>query len=137
IQEVAEETDPDNWPTEPPRVQTQSAPRRVAERIAREIRGWLDSGRPLGPRGRPVRADDILILVQVRNVLFHEIIRALIQQGIPTPGADRLAVTTHIGALDLMALGDVILNSADDLQLAALLRSPLFEVSEDELFALA
>jgi ATP-dependent helicase/nuclease subunit A len=137
IKETEDEIDPENWPTEPPAVQTQSAPRRVAERIAREIRGWIDARRPLGPRGRPVTADDILILVQVRSVLFHEIIRALIQQGIPTPGADRLAVTTHIGTLDLMALGDVLSNSADDLQLAALLRSPLFDISEEDLFELA
>src|SRR5690606_9335306 len=128
---------PDNWPTKPPEIQTKSAPRRVAERIAREIRGWIDTARPLGPRGRPVTADDVLILVQVRSVLFHEIIRALIREGIPTPGADRLAVTTHIGTLDLMALGDVLSNSADNLQLAALLRSPLFDISEDDLFELA
>src|SRR5690606_12504455 len=127
--------DPNEWPKEPPPSLLRSAPRRVAERIAGEIRGWLDAQRPLGPRQRPVRPEDILILVQVRSVLFHEIIRALIRQGIPTPGADRLAVTTHIGALDLMALGDVLANSADDLQLAALLRSPLFDVSEDELHA--
>ncbi len=137
VKEVEEEVDPDNWPTEPPPVQTQSAPRRVAERIAREIRGWIEGKRPLGPRGRPVTADDVLILVQVRSVLFHEIIRALIREGIPTPGADRLAVTTHIGTLDLMALGDVLSNSADDLQLAALLRSPLFDISEEDLFELA
>jgi ATP-dependent helicase/nuclease subunit A len=135
--DTADATDPDNWPTEPPPVAAQSAQRQVAERIAREIKGWIDSQRPLGPRGRPIRADDVLILVQVRSVLFHEIIRALIQAGVPTPGADRLAVTSHIGVLDLMALGDVLSNPADDLQLAALLRSPLFEVSEDDLLALA
>ncbi len=137
IKEVEEEYDPDNWPTEALKVQTQSAQRRVAERIAREIRGWIDSKRPLGPRGRPVTADDVLILVQVRSILFHEIIRALIREGVPTPGADRLAVTTHIGTLDLMALGDVLSNSSDDLQLAALLRSPLFDISEEDLFDLA
>ncbi len=137
IKEVEDEIDTENWPTEAPKVQTQSAQRRVAERIAKEVRGWIDSKRPLGPRGRPVTADDVLILVQVRSVLFHEIIRALIREGIPTPGADRLAVTTHIGTLDLMALGDVLSNSADDLQLAALLRSPLFDISEDDLFDLA
>jgi len=70
-------------------------------------------------------------------VLFHEIIRALIRAGIPTPGADRLAVTSHIGVLDLMALGDVLSNPADDLQLAALLRSPLFDISEEDLLAVA
>ena len=137
VKEVEEAFDPDNWPTEPPPVQTQSAQRKVAERIAREIRKWIDDKRPLGPRGRPVTADDVLILVQVRSVLFHEIIRALIREGIPTPGAGRLAVTTHIGTLDLMALGDVLSNSADDLQLAALLRSPLFDISEEDLFEIA
>jgi ATP-dependent helicase/nuclease subunit A len=137
IKDVADDVDPNNWPTEPPQQMTQTAQRRVAERMAREIRGWIDSGRPLGQRGRPVRADDVLILVQVRSVLFHEIIRALIRAGIPTPGADRLAVTTHIGVLDMMALGDVLSNTADDLQLAALLRSPLFDVSEEDLLAVA
>jgi ATP-dependent helicase/nuclease subunit A len=133
VRDIEEQVDPDNWPTEPPLQQTQSAARRVAEKIAREIKGWIDAGRLLGPRGRPVTADDVLILVQVRSVLFHEIIRALVQFGLPTPGADRLAVTKHIGALDLMALGDVLSNPADDLQLAALLRSPLFDLSETEL----
>jgi len=137
IKDQAEETDPTNWPTEPPLIQTQSAQRQVAEKIAREIKGWIDQRRPLGPRGRAVGADDVLILVQVRSILFHEIIRALIRAGVPTPGADRLAVTTHIGVLDMMALGDVLSNPSDDLQLAALLRSPLFEVSEDDLLAVA
>lgn len=137
IKDQAEETDPNNWPTEPPSIATQTAQRQVAERIAREIKQWIDSKRPLGPRGRAVVADDVLILVQVRSVLFHEIIRALIRAGVPTPGADRLAVTTHIGVLDMMALGDVLSNPADDLQLAALLRSPLFDVSEEELLAVA
>ena len=109
----------------------------MAQRIAREIRGWVDAGRPLAQRGRAVRPDDVLILVQTRGPLFHEIIRALNGEGLPTPGADRLLVTTHIAILDLLALGDVLLNTGDDLQLAALLRSPLFEVSEDELFVLA
>ncbi|KQW79134.1 hypothetical protein ASC89_12600 [Devosia sp. Root413D1] len=137
IKDQAEETDPENWPTEPPLIQTQSAQRQVAEKIAREIKGWIDAKRPLGPRGKAVSADDVLILVQVRSILFHEIIRALIRAGVPTPGADRLAVTTHIGVLDMMALGDVLSNPADDLQLAALLRSPLFDVSEDDLLAVA
>ena len=137
LRELEDAADPDNWPTEPPLQQTQSAARRVADRIAGEIKAWVDTRRPLGPRGRAVTPDDVLILVQVRSVLFHEIIRALVQHGLPTPGADRLAVTSHIGALDLMALGDVLNNSADDLQLAALLRSPLFNLSEDELRAVA
>ncbi|QEE19152.1 double-strand break repair helicase AddA [Youhaiella tibetensis] len=132
-----DKTDASEWALEvPPRVE-QDAARQVAERMAREIRGWIDNGRPLGTRGRTVTADDVLILVQSRNALFREIIRALVQRGLPTPGADRLAVTTHIAVLDLLALGDVVLNPADDLQLAALLRSPLFDISEDALYTIA
>jgi ATP-dependent helicase/nuclease subunit A len=135
--EIEEPADPDNWPDRPADFAAKSAPRRVAERIAREIKGWISTPRMLGPRGRAVAPDDVLILVQVRSVLFHEIIRALIRERIPTPGADRLGVTTHLGVLDLMALGDVLSNSSDDLQLAALLRSPLFDVSEKDLLDVA
>ena len=125
-----------DWPTRPLDAE-QGADRRVALRIAREIRAWIDKGRLLGERDRPIEADDVLILVQKRGPLFHEIIRALRAEGLPTPGADRLAVTGHIAVLDLLALIDVLLNPADDLQLAALLRSPLFELSEDDLYAVA
>ncbi|KKB76132.1 hypothetical protein VW29_20475 [Devosia limi DSM 17137] len=127
----------DAWPTEPQSNGERGAPRQVAERIAKEIRGWIDKKRPLTGRNRPIRADDVLILVQSRGAAFQEIIRALRIEGLPTPGADRLAVTGHIAVMDLLALCDVLLNPADDLQLAALLRSPLFDIDEAELLALA
>ena len=138
IRDEADAIDAENWPLDlADRQSLQRAPRRLAERIAREIRRWIDSGRVLPARGRAIAAEDILILVQLRSALFAELIRALSQQGIPTPGADRLPVTTHIAVLDLLALGDVLVNPADDLQLAAVLRSPLFDVTEDELLSIA
>ena len=136
IQEVEEPTDSENWPIAP----VESGPgavRQVARRIARSIAGWVRQGRALGARGRPIRPDDVLILVQSRSALFHEIIRALHRERLTTPGADRLEVTRHIAVLDLLALADVLLNPADDLQLAALLRSPLYDLDEDRLLALA
>src|SRR5690606_38312631 len=81
-----------DWPREPLDAE-QSAARQVASRIAREIKAWIGTGRILGARGRAVRADDVLVLVQARNGLFQEIIRALRAEGLPTPGADRLVVT--------------------------------------------
>ena len=136
VQDEKTERDGSGWPTRPVEAE-QSANRRTALRIAREIRNWVEQGRLLGQRNRPVGADDVLILVQKRGALFQEIIRALRSEGLPTPGADRLAVTGHLAVLDLLALIDVLLNPADDLQLAALLRSPLFDVGEDDLFAIA
>jgi len=136
VQQAASAPAGADWPTTALETE-QTAPRQVAERIARQIRQWVDAERPLTGRGRAVRADDVLILVQSRGALFQEVIRALRKFGLPTPGADRLNVTGHIGVMDLLALCDVLLNPADDLQLAALLRSPLFDISEDDLFALA
>ncbi len=130
-----EEIDLSQWPLDPRDLQ--SAPRRVADRIAGTVAEWIRARRPLAARRRAVRAEDVLILVQSRSPLFHELIRALHRHGLPTPGADRLGVTQHIAVLDLLALGDVLLNPGDDLQLAALLRSPLFEIDEDALFAIA
>ncbi|SEP59906.1 DNA helicase/exodeoxyribonuclease V, subunit A [Devosia sp. YR412] len=124
------------WPTTALETE-QSAPRQVAARIASEIKAWIDTRRPLTGRGRAISADDVLILVQSRGALFQEILRALRLADLPTPGADRLKVTGHIAVMDMLALCDVLLNTADDLQLAALLRSPLFDVSEDDLLALA
>ncbi|ODT75111.1 MAG: double-strand break repair helicase AddA [Pelagibacterium sp. SCN 64-44] len=125
-----------SWPTTALETE-KTAPRQVAERIAAEIGAWIGSRRPLTGRGRAVSADDVLILVQSRGPLFNEIIRALRLAGLPTPGADRLGVTSHIAVMDMLALCDVLLNPADDLQLAALLRSPLFDIDEDDLLALA
>ena len=66
-------------------------PRHRVRRL-QEIKGWIDNKRPLAHRGVPVAPKDILILVQSRGAVFQEVIRALRREGLPTPGADRLAV---------------------------------------------
>ncbi len=52
-------------------------------------------------------------------------------------GADRLVLTEHIAIMDLLALADVVLHPRDDLALATILKSPLFELTDDDLMALA
>lgn len=122
----------DEW-LEHPAPSTKTGQRKNAERIVAQIKHWIDTKRPLGARGRPVCANDILILVQTRHKGFHEIIRALKNANIPTPGADKLLVSQHIMVHDLLALGDVLLNQQDDLSLACVLVSPLFNVSLEQL----
>jgi len=109
----------------------------LAEKIASTIDGWVDSGRRLGKRDAAVTPGDILILVQSRGPMFKAMIRALKQKGLPNLGEDKLTVSTHIAVEDLLVLADVLMNPADDLGLATLLRSPLFGWNEDQLFALA
>jgi ATP-dependent helicase/nuclease subunit A len=101
---------------------------RLARRIARHAALWIKSG--LQPR-------DIIVLVRQRGVLFESVIRALKAAEIPVAGADRLVLTEHIAVMDLMALADALLLPEDDLALASVLKSPLFGLSETDLFAIA
>ena len=118
-----------------PGVEAEAAPpmRKLATRIAATIRGWLDAREPLASQGRPIRAGDILILVRRRNPFAPEIIRALKAQGIAVAGADRIKIAEQIAVEDLMALGEFVLLPEDDLSLAAVLKSPLAGLDDDDL----
>ncbi len=127
--------EPDDW-TEP--VDHASAPAvRLAETIARTIDGWLEAGEPLPGKGRLVRPGDVLVLVRKRDRFIHALARGLKNRGIPVAGADRLNLRAHIAVKDLIALGRFVLQPHDDLSLAALLKSPVFGLSEDDLFTVA
>ena len=86
---------------------------------------------------RPVRAGDILILVQRRSDLFEEIIRECKVAELPIAGADRLKVGAEMAVRDLQALLSFLATPEDDYALAVVLKSPLFGWSERQLFDLA
>jgi ATP-dependent helicase/nuclease subunit A len=111
----------------------------LARRVAATIRGWLDSGRALpGARdGRAVRPGDVLILVQRRGSVFDAVIRELKRARVPVAGADVLRIGAELAVKDLLAALRVAATPADDLSLAALLRSPIGGWSEAQLFRLA
>jgi ATP-dependent helicase/nuclease subunit A len=113
---------------------------RLARRIAQRVKAWRGRERIADPASgalRPLRAGDVLVLVRQRGPLFAAIIRALKDAGIAVAGADRLMLTEHIAVMDLMVLADALLLPADDLALATVLKSPLFGLTEEELFGLA
>ncbi|MGY6709903.1 MAG: double-strand break repair helicase AddA [Rhizobiaceae bacterium] len=127
--------EPDDW-TQP--IDQTSAPAALlAARIARTVKGWLDSHEQIEGQGRPIGAGDVLVLVRKRDSFVHALSRELKQLHVPVAGADRLSLADHIAVQDLMAIGRIVLQPDDDLSLAALLKSPVFGLSEDELFELA
>ena len=131
--EMVEE--PDDW-TLP--VNHASAPAvRVAEHVATTIQNWLRSGEVIEGKGRKLTAGDILVLVRKRDRFVHALSRSLKNRQIPVAGADRLSLPGHIAVQDLIALGHFLIQPEDDLSLAAVLRSPIFEVSEETLLTLA
>ncbi len=118
-------------------LQKQSPAARLAAQVADRIAGWLNSGARLPDREQPIAPRDIMILLPRREPFGGEVIRQLKLRRIPVAGADRVRLTEQIAAMDLMALGHFVLQREDDMNLAALLRSPLCGISEEELFALA
>lgn len=112
---------------------------RLARRIQAEIKSLIAARTMTGPRGkrRPLRYGDMLVLVRRRGRAFDAIIQALKHAGIPVAGADRLKLTEHIAVIDLMNLADALLLPRDDLALAVALKSPLFELDDDDLQLLA
>src|SRR5690606_798967 len=110
---------------------------RLAEAIGRRVARWLASGEMLPGRGRPVRPGDIMVLVRKRDSFVHALSRSLKMRGIAVAGADRLRLSDHIAVKDLIALGRFVLQPDDALSLAALLRSPVFGFTDDDLFRVA
>jgi ATP-dependent helicase/nuclease subunit A len=108
----------------------------LAERIAKQIRLWLDEGEVLASEGRPITAGDILILVRKRKPFADRMVRALKEHKIPVAGADRMRLTEQLAVMDLMVLGDFLLLPEDDLALATLLKTPFFGFDDDDLFAI-
>jgi ATP-dependent helicase/nuclease subunit A len=106
-------------------------------RIAGQIKAWLDNHESLESEGREIKAGDILILVRRREPFTAPMIRALKREKIAVAGADRMQLLQQIAVMDLMALADVLLMPEDDLSLAVVLKSPLFGLNDDDLFALA
>ncbi len=129
----ADAPEPEDWTT-PLDAPTQ-AEAALADAIAAEVQALL-GGQPLRS-GKRVKPGEILILTRKRDAFVTAINRALKARSIPAAGADRVAVATHIAALDLLALADVMLLPEDDLQLASVLKSPLIGLDEEELLAVA
>lgn len=131
--EVGDWTDPVDMAAENSEVSV------LAAHIADEIAGML--GQPIldakTGAARPIRPGDILILVQRRSDLFAEIIGALKTRGLPVAGADRLKLAAELAVMDIQSVLRVVATPEDDLALAEALRSPLFGLTEDQLYRLA
>ncbi len=111
------------------------AVRAHATRIAAQVRAWLDPKDPLilESKGRPLRPEDIMILVKRRGELASLIVARLYAEGVPVAGVDRLRLTAPLAVQDLLAAIRFVLQPQDDLALASLLVSPLIGWSQDEL----
>jgi ATP-dependent helicase/nuclease subunit A len=117
----------------------------LAQRIKRMIEqetlpARVEKGREdAQPHGRPIRPGDILVLLRARKRggFAAALVRELKKLSIPVGGIDRMILANELAVQDMLALAGWLLLPDDDLNLAALLKSPLIGLDEDALFELA
>jgi ATP-dependent helicase/nuclease subunit A len=127
--EDAGEEGPEGWLSKPERD--------MADRIARQIKQWLKQGYPLAKQGRNAGPGDVMVLVRKRRELAGLIVARLHAAGVPVAGVDRLRLGAPLAVKDLVAALRFAAQPLDDLNLAALLVSPLIGWTQEQLLAQA
>lgn len=107
---------------------------KFAKSLAETVRDWTRGGLRLRNRKRDAQPGDVLILVRKRGDLARTIVSRLYEAGVPVAGIDRLMLGAPIVVQDLLACIRFVLQPGDDLNLAALLVSPLIGWSQDDLY---
>ena len=81
-------------------------------------------------------ASDIMVLVQQRNPMASPLVNELKKLDIPVAGSDRIVLPKFLAIRDLLNMVRWCLNPADDYSLCCTLKSPLFNLKEQDIFNL-
>lgn len=125
-----------SWTVPLKREQKTSLSNLLARQIAENIKNMVEKGEILASKNRPVRYGDFMFLVQQRNAFVEEFIRACKDKGVQVAGIDKLKLLEQIAVADLISLSKFLLLPEDDLSLAEVLKSPIFNLTDDDLFTL-
>lgn len=79
---------------------------------------------------------DIMILIRKRDQFSQQLMLELDRFGIANSGLDRVYLQENLAIKDLLSLINFILLPEDDYNLACLLKTPFFAISEQELLSL-
>ena len=134
--EAKEGENPDVWLPPVERKPVESTSSRLAEKIALKIKEMVKGGERLVSQNRKLHYKDFMILVQRRNSFVEELVRACKNVGVSVAGVDKIQLLEQIAVQDLVSLGKFLLLPSDDLSLAEVLKSPLFGLTDDDLFKL-
>ncbi len=107
----------------------------LAEFIALKIKSLVENGHILEGRNKVVGYGDFMILLRNRtNGLDKNLTKFFHKYNIPSISPSKINFAGNIIIQDLLAAAKFALFPYDDLNLACLLKSPIFSVNEEELF---
>lgn len=121
-------------------VQSDKFKKDLAAYISNEIRSWIEKGREIEVRAdkelpRSIRYSDIMIVLRNQTNGFAEALKSeFVNNKVPFDGDRNINFLDNLILLDLVSILRFSLFAVDDLNLAALLKSPFFRVSEKEIF---
>ena len=112
---------------------------KLAEKIANKIQQILNSKKTLpslktNAGERAVQPKDIMVLIKRRDILSKKIEEKLKEKLIPVSSTELSEFDTSLAIIDMLSVIKFCLNSADDLNLASLLKSSFFNFNEQQLF---
>lgn len=131
-----EETSNDFWPIST-NIQDKTPQIILAESISSFIKQQLSSKRILPATGREITPNDFMILFRTRDELTYEVIHALKKDNIEVTGLDRISLSDNLAVMDLISIAKFVLNPSYDLNLCALLKSPIFGLLEKEIYEIS
>lgn len=136
-EEEQEEATIENWPLpiqQPEK--TMSARRLVARKMAQAMKELVENKTLLSSTQKPASYGDMMVLLRGRTMM-PEIIEALDELNIPHAGSDRIQLMQDVMVDDMLAWLKFLHTREDDLSLAQVLKSPVFNLSEEMLMTLS
>jgi ATP-dependent helicase/nuclease subunit A len=125
-------------PLHEPRAEEPSIFLQEGKQIAEKIQSLINNKTAIGETGntRAIAYDDIFILLRKRShVAFYE--TALRQAGIPYLGANKGTLLDCLEIQDMEALLDTLITPFNNLSIAQVLKSPLFDATDNDLMLIA
>lgn len=110
------------------KMETETTTKGYVSDIADKIKSILDAGK--------YQAKDIMVLVQRRHPFVAPLVYELKRRNIDVAGSDRIVLPNFPAVRDLLNLIRWCLNPADDYSLCCVLKSPIFYLTEDDIFNL-
>ncbi|XP_044733134.1 ATP-dependent helicase/nuclease subunit A-like [Chrysoperla carnea] len=108
----------------------------LIEKIISFIKEKIASKEILPATGNPISEKDFMILVRKRDEFSNNLIKELNKANLKVKASDKVNLKEHLSMMDLISVAKFVLLPYDDLNLAALLKSPIIGISEQQLYEL-